>query len=146
MSRYAVVQNGVVTNIVEAEPLFAAGMHWIDAEGAKIGSTWNGETFADPTPEPKSPEKVYAEIVASVQTRLDDFAATRNYSGIMSACTYATSTVTKFATEAQYCVEVRDATWATCYAIMADVQAGQRPMPTGYADIESELPELVWPV
>lgn len=45
----------------------------------------------------------------------------------------------------QYCVEMRDATWATLYQIMAEVEASTRPMPTGYADIESELPALAWP-
>lgn len=84
-------------------------------------------------------------IVDSVQKRLDDFAKTRNYYNILSACTYATSTNTTFAAEAQYCVEKRDETWATVYQIEADVIAGKRPAPTSYADIEAELPALSWP-
>lgn len=80
------------------------------------------------------------------QQRLDSFAATRLYSGMLSLCTYATSTNPKFAAEGQYGVEVRDQTWATLYAILADVQAGNRPMPSGFEDIEAELPALVWPV
>jgi hypothetical protein len=84
-------------------------------------------------------------IVAQTQQRLDDFARTRNYDGILSACTYATSTVSKFAAEGQYCVEARDATWSTLYQILAEVQAGTRPAPGGFADIEGDLPQLVWP-
>jgi hypothetical protein len=93
----------------------------------------------------KSPEQLQAEIVAATQKRLDDFARTRNYDGILSACTYATSTVPKFAAEGQYCVNARDNTWATLYAILGEVQAGTRPVPSGYADIEGDLPALEWP-
>ena len=85
------------------------------------------------------------QIIDATQKRLDDFAQTRNYDGILSACTYATSAVPKFATEGQYCVEVRDTTWAALYDILGEVQAGTRPQPSGYADIEADLPALTWP-
>lgn len=93
----------------------------------------------------KSPEQIKAEIVEATQKRLDDFARTRNYDNIMSACTYATSAVPKFAAEGQYCVNARDNTWAALYAILAEVEAGTRPMPSGYTDIEPLLPVLEWP-
>jgi hypothetical protein len=89
--------------------------------------------------------EVKNEIIDATQKRLDDFAQTRNYDGILSACTYATSAVPKFATEGQYCVEVRDTTWAALYDILGKVQAGTRPQPSGYSDIESDLPVLTWP-
>lgn len=91
-------------------------------------------------------QRLMQSIVDATQKRLDDFARTRNYDGILSACTYATSTVPKFATEGQYCVEARDATWAKLYEMLAEVEAGTRPVPTGFADIEPELPVLEWPV
>lgn len=96
-------------------------------------------------PPPPAPEQIMAEIVAATQSRLDTFARTRNYDGILSACTYATSSVPKFAAEGQYCVDARDATWATLYQIMAEVQAGTRPMPAGYDDVAGDLPVLAWP-
>ena len=80
------------------------------------------------------------------QQRLDDFARTRNYDGILSACTYATSAVPKFAAEGQYAVQARDATWAALYAFMADVQVGTQPVPTGFEDVEPLLPPLAWPI
>lgn len=86
-----------------------------------------------------------ADIVQQTQNRLDDFARTRNYDGILSACTYATSSVPKFQAEGQYAVNARDNTWATLYTLMAEVQAGTRPMPTGFADVEPLLPALAWP-
>jgi hypothetical protein len=94
---------------------------------------------------PPSPEQIKTMIVDAVQRRLDDFAKTRAYDGILSAATYATSTVPNFATEGQYAVEVRDATWSKLYQILAEVEAGTRPIPAGYADIEPELPVLAWP-
>lgn len=87
-----------------------------------------------------------ASITAATQQRLDDFAQTRNYDGILSACTYASSTIPKFAAEGQYCVDARDSTWATLYQIMADVQAGQWQMPSSFDDVEPLLPALAWPV
>lgn len=90
-------------------------------------------------------KRLQDQVVFNTQKRLDEFARTRNYDGILSLATYATSTVPKFQAEGQYGVEARDATWATLYQILADVQAGTRPVPGGYADIEPELPQLVWP-
>jgi hypothetical protein len=89
--------------------------------------------------------RVKQEIIQNTQKRLDDFARTRLYDGILSACTYATSSVPKFQTEGQYCVDARDNTWATLYTVLAEVEAGTRPMPGGYADVEPLLPNLVWP-
>ena len=40
---------------------------------------------------------------------------------------------------------ITDATWAALYAILAQVEAGERPLPAGYAELEEELPILAWP-
>lgn len=85
-------------------------------------------------------------IVNKTQQRLDSFAKTRNYDGILSACTYAASEVPKFNAEGVYCVQIRDATWATLYTLMGEVAAQTRPMPTCFEDIEGDLPPLTWPV
>lgn len=92
------------------------------------------------------PTPLQQRVVDGAQKRLDDFARTRNYDGILSACTYATSNVPKFASEGQYAVEVRDSTWKKLYEILDEVQSGKRPIPTGFADIEPELPTLEWPL
>jgi hypothetical protein len=92
-----------------------------------------------------TPEQVQSEIVTATQKRLDDFSKTRNYDGVLSLCTYASSPNPKFQAEGQYGVEARDTTWSKLLEILAEVEAGTRPMPTGYADIEPELPPLAWP-
>lgn len=90
-------------------------------------------------------EALQRNIVARTQARLDAFALTRNYSSILSATTYADSAIAKFATEGAYAKQARDATWAKLYEILAEVQAGTRPAPTSYEEIEPELPVLQWP-
>ena len=84
-------------------------------------------------------------IVNATQARLDAFAQTRNYDGILSACTYASSTVPKFAAEGQYCVNARDQTWDSLYTLITNVQSGEWQAPTSFDDVEPMLPALVWP-
>lgn len=104
------------------------------------------EQFPTPVPTPPTAEEIQSLIIQAVQLRLDTFAQSRNYDSILSASTYATSAILKFQTEGQTAVNARDNTWATLYTILGEVQAGIRPMPTGYVDIEAELPTLEWPV
>jgi len=85
-------------------------------------------------------------IVSAVEQRLNDFAKTRGYDDIKSASDYAAqNAVPKFQVEGQYALNQRAATWAKLYQMLAEVEAGTRPVPSGYDDIKSELPELVWP-
>lgn len=91
------------------------------------------------------PPSLQERVVTATQQRLDDFARTRNYDGILSACTYATSVVPKFQAEGQYAVQVRDATWAALYALLDEVQAGTRQVPESFDDVTPLLPVLEWP-
>lgn len=88
-------------------------------------------------------EYAVRELTSAVQTLLDTTASTRGYDGILSACTYATSTNPVFAAEAQACVEWRDACWTHCYQVMNNVQTGLRAIPT-VAELLSELPAISW--
>jgi hypothetical protein len=90
-------------------------------------------------------EQLRQALTRAVQSHLDREAQERNYDGILSLCTYATSVNPKFAAEGQAGVEWRDAVWAKCYEILTDVQAGTRPAPTA-EHLISELPTFAWPV
>lgn len=90
-------------------------------------------------------ERLKADVTVRTQERLDDFARTKTYDSILSACTYATSAVERLKTEGQYCVSVRDDTWEKLYLILEEVESGDREMPENFSEIESELPVLVWP-
>jgi hypothetical protein len=100
-----------------------------------------GNTVAAYVP---SPDAVQAIFVATVQTLLDSTAQQRNYDGILSACTYADSTVAAFKAEGQACVAWRDAVWAQCYADLAAVRAGTMPQPS-IDTFLAGLPKLTWP-
>lgn len=128
--------NTATEKLVQAQPVYD-GEKWV--ETFEVHQLTAAEMDA-------SAKALQDSIVTQTQQRLDDFACTRNYDGILSACTYATSAVPKFAAEGQYAVQARDATWAALYQLMADVQAGTQPVPTGFADIEPELPVLEWPL
>ena len=113
------------------------------SQGKIIAADANGRpVLKDPPPPTK--EQIIAQYGMAVQQRLDDFAKTRGYGGILSATTYATSNVSKFAAEGQYCVDVRDTTWAKCYEILSAVESGTRLAPT-MDEFFAELPELKWP-
>lgn len=107
--------------------------------------TWNEITGAwPPPPPPPTAEETLFAFTSAIQKHLDDFARTRNYDNALSACTYAASQVTRFATEGQYMVVARDMVWTTAYQILADVESGARPMPS-IEDVIAELPQLTWP-
>lgn len=79
------------------------------------------------------------------QQRLDQFASTRGYDDIGSACTYFNSTFLKFRTEGEYCIELRDSTWTALYTYLDGVQQGVTPVPQKWEDIEVVLPIPAWP-
>lgn len=106
--------------------------------------------IVQPEPQPEqhedTPEEIIKRYSDAVQDALDAFAQTRRYDGIMSACSYASSTDPVFAAEAAYCITLRDETWRQAYSIMDAVIAGTHPMPT-VAELLSELPvgSAQWP-
>jgi hypothetical protein len=136
--RAAQIEYGVVINFAEVNGF--DGHQLIDPLDSVLGSTWDGEKFVNPI----SPLPTEAEYVKAVQAVLDGKARERHYDGILSACTYATSTNSKFQKEGQACVSWRDAVWAKCYDLLAQVKSGALAQPT-LADLLAMLPALDWP-
>lgn len=52
MARFAIIDAGRVTNIIEADAAFAAGIGAIDATGGKVGDLWDGTQYTTPPPPP----------------------------------------------------------------------------------------------
>jgi len=111
--------------------------------GERFLSIVDGIAVIDPNKDAILLAELKQQFVSAVQIMLDTTARTRNYDGILSACTYATSTNQTFKAEAQACVAWRDAVWSTCYTIMADVESGSRNMPS-IQELLNELPALNW--
>lgn len=133
------VYDRVSQAVKEVGPLLAGGVYtqqWevVELEAKEIAERKSAEA-----------ERIRSEIMDGVQRYLDDFARTKTYDNILSACTYATSTVPRFAAEGQYCVQARDACWDVVANIEAEVMEGNRPAPSGFEDIRAELPALSWP-
>lgn len=150
---YSAATNGFYTIDIHGDNIpvdaveITVGEHQALLEGQSQGKLIQAGVNGRPIlvdPPPPTPEQTITQYTGAVQQHLDVFARTRNYDGILSAATYATSQVPKFKAEGQYAVEARDATWAKCYEILAAVEAGSRSMPT-LDELLAELPVLAWP-
>ena len=140
---YAYSNNGNTMRAVEAD--------WTLSEG---------ETFFDHrltedellTAFPGRAEALAAEALAStrktltdaMQSYLDQTAQERGYDGILSLCSYATSSNPRFGPEGQAGVTFRDAVWAYGYAVIDDITEGKRAVPTA-EELVAELPSIIWP-
>ena len=111
-------------------------------EQAKELLGWDGEQYR-PQPVPVESQIVPA-LVNAVQEHLDATAQQRGYDGILSLCSYATSSVPQFAAEGQAGVTWRDACWTHCYATLAACRDGEMAIPTT-DELVSALPLFVWP-
>ena len=79
-----------------------------------------------------------------VQNYMDNKVKERNYDSVHTCIgTYIDSPVKKFADEAKAVKDWVSYVWEKCYAIIDEVKAGERELPTEETLIE-ELPELVW--
>ena len=68
--RYAIIQGGIVVNVVLAEPEFAAEQGWIAApDEVSTGWLYDGSTFSPPPPVVKPPEEWHKEIKAERDRR-----------------------------------------------------------------------------
>ena len=79
----------------------------------------------------------------SVNQHLDSVAKSKDYDSIISACTYASSSISLYRAEGEKCVAWRDAVWVKVYDVLSEVQSGSRPIPSA-EQLISELPEMQW--
>lgn len=67
--RYAIVENGVVTNVVVADAEIAASHGWIECEQGGPGWTYANGVFTEPPPvvRPVVPKPTKEELLAQLQ-------------------------------------------------------------------------------
>lgn len=114
-----------------------------ESEGFRYAKWLAEGNTPQPVPGPSAVDLFQAASMAA-QQRLDNFARERWYDGILSLCSYSTDPDPVYSAEGQAGVLARSKTWGTLRAIRDSVISGQRQMPTSWAEIESELPPLVW--
>lgn len=89
-------------------------------------------------------EEIKASLLASVDRYLNETVQAKGYDSILSACTYAFDTADEiFAEEGKKCLAWRSLVYRKCYDIMAQVEAGERAIPTE-EELLAELPVLEW--
>ncbi|MHB1227682.1 MAG: hypothetical protein ACYC0O_09180 [Desulfurivibrionaceae bacterium] len=133
--------NNIPADAVEITKEEHAALLQGQSEGKHIvGDTEGYPVLVDPAPQPLSID----DYQRAVQDALDNKARERNYDGILSLCTYVTSTNPGFAAEGQAGVAWRDAAWTKCYEVLTEVAVGTRLQPT-VEELLAELPAMVWP-
>lgn len=91
---------------------------------------------------PQTQEQIVKGFVEAVQNFMDSKAQELNYDSIFTAITYENDTNIKFAKEAEAFKAWRSKVWTTCYAVLDEVLAGTRAIPTK-EELLALLPELV---
>ena len=96
-------------------------------------------------PEPTVEElqaRIQKQLTDAVQHVLDAKAQELLYDSCLSACSYVDTGFPKFDAEGRAFRSWRSAVWSKGYEILAQVQAGQRAIPTE-EQLIAELPKLV---
>ena len=88
-------------------------------------------------------EEIQQQLTAAVQRHMDTTVQTRGYDNILSACSYVNTGIERFDIEGAACRAWRSTVWDKCYAILAEVKAGTRAVPTA-EELISELPKMEW--
>ena len=117
---------------------------WCNENNAYIedcGDHYEVKAIPEPTPE-EIAEQIQKQLTDAVQHVLDSKAQELNYDNCLSVCSYIDTGVAKFDAEGRAFRAWRSAVWAKGYEILAQVQAGQRQIPTE-EQLISELPKLV---
>lgn len=95
-----------------------------------------GELYSTPAP---TLEQVQAALLTAVDQRLNDAAQAKGYDSIVTASLRAALPDSPFHDEGVAFGTWMDQTYAACYAILAQAQAGTRPIPTE-AELMTVLP------
>lgn len=90
----------------------------------------------------KPAELIQQDFTTAIQSYLDAKAQELNYDSCLSVCSYVDTGVQKFDDEGRAFRAWRSAVWAKGYEILAQVQSGEREIPTT-EELFSELPELI---
>ena len=84
-------------------------------------------------------------LTQALQDYLDETAQERDYDGIVSLCSYATSTSSHYGPEGRSSVAFRDAVWDYGNQIVNDYMAGTLTTIPTREEIVAGAPKIVWP-
>lgn len=133
-----VVSVGLGTNTEFYESI---GMTEMEVEQGYDGQ-WYLQGYAPQKPKELVEAEIQAQLTDAVQRVLDNKAKELIYDNCLSVCSYIDTGVAKFDAEGKAFRAWRSAVWVKGYEILAQVQAGERGIPTE-AELIAELPEFV---
>lgn len=85
-----------------------------------------------------------AAFTTAIEDHIESVARERGYSSAVSCASYVSDPNPVWAADAQAFVTWRSAVWSEAFATLAEVQAGERPVPT-ITELIAELPAMEWP-
>jgi hypothetical protein len=140
------VENNRVAKFMEFDNEPAAQAHCDVHGGFVYQGTYSVDLYVDGEtvtvqPEPETADQVIARLEAALDRHLDAVANSYRYESIRTMVTYATSDHPTFGPEGRAAVKFRDAVYAYGIQVIADVEAGNRPIPTE-AELIAELPSF----
>ena len=110
----------------------------------ELGAFPGNAVFEAPEKPPETADEIKKRLTDGVENWMNSIVQERNYDNITTCIgRYFNSPVEKFRLEAQAVNDWVSAVWVKCYAILAEVKAGTRPIPT-LEEVIAELPVLVW--
>jgi hypothetical protein len=138
--RAAVIDNGIVVNIIEVQSLdFLPGL--VDAAGAGIGDRWDGAAFSAP-PLPPAADLI-AMSEEAIDAMLDAKAIEWGYKDGDRLARYASSGNAQWKAEAQAFLAWADACWEKALDIKTQAEAsGQIP---SMGDVLAQMPTITRP-
>ena len=147
MSQTHIIDNGVVVNTIlatvpEAQAAYPQAV-CVDGATGGIGWLWDGESLTPP-PAPPAPPPTLADFDAALTAHLDATAQARRYDNRIT-CAVRAGYPGPFQAEGAAFALWMDNCNVTAYTLLAEVQAGTRPLPSTTQALIDLLPPMVWP-
>lgn len=112
-------------DVVKVSDTTYAHVMGMQAQGMFVSADSNGNPIAVAATQ----ADVIAGFAAALTGALDAQARAWQYDSILSASTYVSSAIAKYAAEAKALMAWRDAAWVAADTLLAAVQAGKSPAP-----------------
>lgn len=143
--QYAIIEGGKVANIIVWDGVEPLPEGWVSAPipedvTVMIGYGYDGKAFEAP-PLPVVTLSA-ADCEAALGSALDQGAQSWGYDGIVSAASYAASTISKFKAEADALIAWRDASWMWAESLLANLTTEGGKPPADVAAFLAAAPAL----
>lgn len=136
--------NGTALTAIELTDAEAAQLRTLQA-GDYEGVQYTQGVLSGITRSPEAQlARVRAQLEAVLDRQVDAVARSMGYTSGVSCASYTASSNPTFAAEASAFVAWRDTFWAAAIAVLAEVQAGTRAVPTE-AELLAAMPAFVAP-